>query len=117
MMSVGVFLFEITRYSCYHYVMIQSFKNQIIEDIFNGKDSKQTRKLCPQILWKIAVRKFDQLDSVIDLAELRIPPSNKLEKLIGKREGQYSIRINNQYRICFIWTEQGPENIEIVDYH
>lgn len=97
--------------------MIQSFKNQATEDIFNGKDSKQARKVCPQILWKVAARKFDQLDSVIDIDELRIPPSNKLEKLIGKRKGQHSIRINDQYRNCFIWTEQGPTNVEIADYH
>ena len=97
--------------------MIQSFKNQATEDIFNGKDSIQARKVCPQILWKVAARKFDQLDSVIDIDELRIPPSNKLEKLIGKRKGQHSIRINDQYRICFIWTEQGPTNVEIADYH
>lgn len=97
--------------------MIQSFKNQATEYIFNGRDSKQARKLCPQMLWKIAARKFDQLDSVIYLEELRIPPSNKLEKLMGKIKEQYSIRINDQYRICFIWDEQGPENVEIVDYH
>jgi len=97
--------------------MIQSFKNRATEDIFNGKDSKQARKICPQMLWKAAARKFDQLDSVIDLDELRIPPSNKLEKLIGKRKGQYSIRINEQYRICFIWGKQGPINVEITDYH
>ena len=114
---MGIFLFAIAWYPCYHYTMIQSFKNQATEDIFNGKSTKQARKLCPQVLWKTAARKFDQLDSVIDLEELRIPPSNKLEKLIGKRKEQHSIRINDQYRICFIWAEQGPENVEIVDYH
>ncbi len=97
--------------------MIQSFKNQATEDIFNGKDTKKARKACPQILWKVAARKLDQLDSVIDLEELRIPPSNKLEKLIGKRKGQYSIRVNEQYRICFIWGKQAPANVEIIDYH
>ena len=54
---------------------------------------------------------------MIDLEELRIAPSNKLEKLIGKRKEQYSIRVNGQYRLCFTWNEQGPINVEIVDYH
>jgi ATPase subunit of ABC transporter with duplicated ATPase domains len=57
------------------------------------------------------------LDSVSALAELKVPPNNRLEALSGKRKGQYSIRINDQYRICFIWTEQGPDQVEIVDYH
>lgn len=68
-------------------------------------------------IWKIAARKFDQLDSVSALDELRIPPNNRLEALSGDRKGQYSIRINDQYRICFIWTEKGPDQVEIVDYH
>jgi len=54
---------------------------------------------------------------VIELEELRIPPSNMLEKLLGKRKGQHSIRINDQYRVCFIWTQLGPIAVEIVDYH
>jgi len=63
------------------------------------------------------VRKLDQLDSVASLDELRIPPGNRLESLVGDRQGQYSIRINDQYRICFIWTEIGPDEVEILDYH
>jgi proteic killer suppression protein len=66
---------------------------------------------------KIAARKLDQIDSVIALHELRIPPNNKLEALSGDRKGQYSIRINDQYRICFLWSEKGPDQVEIVDYH
>jgi len=66
---------------------------------------------------EIAARKLDQIDSVIALHELRIPPNNKLESLSGDRKGQYSIRINDQYRICFVWTESGPDQVEIVDYH
>ncbi|MGE4594727.1 MAG: type II toxin-antitoxin system RelE/ParE family toxin [Gammaproteobacteria bacterium] len=97
--------------------MIQSFKNQATEDVFNGKSTKQARNICPIILWKIANRKLDQLDSVIELEELRISPSNMLEKLLGKRKGQHSIRINDQYRVCFIWTQLGPIAVEIVDYH
>lgn len=108
---------EIAGLPCYHVGMIQSFKNAGTEDIFNGENTKAARNLCPNNIWKIAVRKLDQLDSVSALAELRIPPSNRLEALSGDRKGQYSIRINDQYRICFIWTEKGPDQVEIVDYH
>ena len=97
--------------------MIQSFKNNATEDIFNGKTTKIALKVCPKNLWNIAIRKLDQLDSVISIEELTIPPGNKLERLTGNRKGQYSIRINNQYRICFKWSETGPTDVEIVDYH
>ena len=68
-------------------------------------------------LWKGAARKLDQLDSVTILQELKIQPGNQLEPLLGDRKGQYSICINEQYRICFIWTTLGPDQAEIVDYH
>ena len=97
--------------------MILSFRDEGAEDIFNGKNTKGARKTCPQSLWKIAARKLDQLDSVTELNELRIPPGNRLELLSGNREGEHSIRINDQYRICFKWAETGPEQAEIVDYH
>ena len=97
--------------------MIRSFRNTVTEDIFNGINSKAARNLCPQNLWKVASRKLDQLDSVEALLDLRIPPGNQLEALKGDRKGQYSIRINKQYRICFSWTETGPSDVEITDYH
>jgi addiction module HigA family antidote len=97
--------------------MIRTFKHTGVEDIFNGINSPTARRICPQNLWKIAVRRLDLLDSVSALQELRIPPGNRLEALGGDRKGQYIIRINNQYRICFFWTEQGPDQVEIVDYH
>ena len=97
--------------------MIVSFKSQGTEDIFNGENTSAARKLCPQILWKVAARKLDQLDSINMLEELRVPPGNRLESLSGNRNGQYSIRINEQYRICFIWMQNAPQNVEIVDYH
>lgn len=97
--------------------MIQSFKTAGVEDIFNGKNTVAARRLCPKNLWKIVARKLDQLDSVASLQDLKIPPGNHLEVLSGNRKGQYSIRVNDQYRICFIWTEQGPDKVEIVDYH
>ena len=73
--------------------MIHRFKNNGTEDIFNGKNTKAARRVCPQNLWKIASRKLDQLDSVNALDQLRIPPGNRLEVLAGDRQGQYSIRI------------------------
>ena len=97
--------------------MIQAFKTAGAEDIFNGKNTMAARRLCPKNLWKIVSRKLDQLDSVASLQDLKIPPGNHLEVLSGNRKGQHSIRINDLYRICFIWTEQGPDKVEIVDYH
>jgi toxin HigB-1 len=97
--------------------MIESFKNSGTEDIFDGVNSKAARKLCPESIWRVAVRKLDQIDSVITIDELAVPPGNHLEKLTGDRVGQYSIRINDQYRICFEWSESDAEEVEIVDYH
>ena len=97
--------------------MIQSFKNTGTEDIFNGINSRTSRSVCPQSLWKIASRKLDQIDSAESIDDLRIPPGNRLEILKGDRDGQYGIRINRQYRIGFFWEESGPIDVEIVDYH
>ncbi len=97
--------------------MIVSFKDQATEDIFNGVNSKAARKACPQSLWRIASRKLDQIDSVQHLDELKVPPGNRLEKLSGNRKAEHSIRINEQYRICFVWAEAGPTNVEVTDYH
>ena len=69
--------------------------------------------MCPNNLWKIASQKLDQLDSVVSLNELRIPPGNHLEALTRERKGQHSIRINDQYRVCFKWTEAGPVDADI----
>ncbi len=66
---------------------------------------------------KQALRKLDMLHTARDLSDLRMPPANRLEALVGDRRGQYSIRINDQWRICFTWTAEGPANVEIVDYH
>lgn len=97
--------------------MIQNFKTKGTEDIFNGVNSPEARRACPENLWRVAARKLDQLDSVETINELRIPPGNRLEELSGDRRGQYSIRINNQFRICFVWTASAPNQVEIVDYH
>ena len=97
--------------------MIKSFANAGTEDIFNGRNTKDARKTCPKDLWRVAARKLEQLDSVSLIEELRIPPGNRLEALSRDRKGQFSIRINEQDRVCFSWTEDGPEDVEIVDYH
>lgn len=72
---------------------------------------------CPVALWPVARRKLDQLNRVRDLAELRVPPGNRLERLRGDRQGQYSIRINEQYRICFRWEDGHADQVEVTDYH
>lgn len=97
--------------------MIRSFKDRGTEEVFNGQNTKEARRSCPQGLWAVAARKLDQLDSVQSLEELRVPPGNRLERLSGDRGGQLSIRINERYRICFVWTDSEPVEVEIVDYH
>jgi proteic killer suppression protein len=97
--------------------VILSFADRATEDVYNGDNTAEARRCCPRSLWKNAQRKLDQLDSSTMLEDLRIPPGNRLEKLSGDRDGQHSIRINQQYRICFYWTDAGPDEVEIVDYH
>ena len=97
--------------------MIASFANAATEDIFDGHNSADARRLLPRELWKTAVRKLDQLNVATELGDLRVPPGNRLEALRADRKGQHSIRINDQYRVCFAWTDSGAENVEVVDYH
>jgi proteic killer suppression protein len=97
--------------------MIRSFRDRGTEDVFNGRSTKKARPVCPQPLWALAARKLDAIDSAESLDDLRVPPGNQLEPLSGDRRGQHSIRINQQYRICFTWAAAGPEDVEIVDYH
>jgi proteic killer suppression protein len=97
--------------------MLISFKDKGTADVFDGEDSKEARKTCPRNLWAVAVRKLDQLNAAATLEDMKIPPGNRLEALKGDRQGQHSIRINDQYRICFAWTAEGPKKVEIVDYH
>lgn len=97
--------------------MIVSFKNQATEDIFHGENTRRARQLCPIGAWPVAGRKLDQLDSVVRLNELNVPPGNRLKALSGARIGQFSVRINDQYRVCFKWGDSGPFEVEITDYH
>ena len=97
--------------------VIASFRDKGTEDLFNGRATKSARKACPSDLVRVARRKLDQLNQAAVLGDLRAPPSNRLEKLKGERGGQHSIRINDQWRVCFRWADSGAEDVEIVDYH
>lgn len=93
--------------------MIVSFRCEATEEICRGN---KTPALPPDIQ-KVALRKLQQLGIANTLDDLRVPPGNRLEALQGNRRGQHSIRINDKYRLCFIWTDTGAEHVEIVDYH
>jgi len=96
--------------------MIISFGDKATEDIYNGLNSKAARSIS-QIIWKIALRKMDMINAAHEMRDLSVPPANKPEKLKGKLNGYYSIRINDQYRIIFQWNSQNAENVTITDYH
>ncbi len=94
--------------------MIQSFKGDWAKALHK---LESPGKGFPADLVRMAQRKLAMLDAAVRLENLRVPPGNRLEALAGDRKGQHSIRINDQWRICFIWTDAGPEEVEIVDYH
>lgn len=93
--------------------MIRSYKNTQTEAVASGKAPKGF----PSDLVRSAVRKLTIIENAVVLDDLRSPPGNRLEALKGDRKGQHSIRINDQWRICFVWTDAGAEQVEIVDYH
>lgn len=93
--------------------MIKSFRGKETEKIWLGVRSKRL----PQNIQQIARRKLRMINNARSLNDLRVPPANRLEVLRGKRIGQHSIRINDQWRICFVWSEGDALNVEIVDYH
>jgi toxin HigB-1 len=97
--------------------VIHSFRNRETEDIFDGRDTRAAQRACPRALWPVARRKLDQINRVRQLRDLAIPPGNRLERLRGDRSEQHSIRINDQYRICFHWEIANVQQVEIVDYH
>ncbi|MEV8468011.1 type II toxin-antitoxin system RelE/ParE family toxin [Fluviibacterium sp. DFM31] len=93
--------------------MIQSTKGKLIRDVLANKASKGF----PSGIMKVARRKLTMLDAAGSLEDLRVPPANRLEALQGDRKGQHSIRVNDQWRFCFVWTEHGPAEVEFTDYH
>jgi len=93
--------------------VIRSWKDREAERIFN---LERSRKLPPDIQ-RVALRKMRMLDAAANLEDLKIPPANRLEKLGGDRRGQWSIRINDQWRVCFTWTAGNAHDVEITDYH
>lgn len=97
--------------------VIRTFADGATEDLFNGVSTRRARQACPVALWPVARRKLTQLNRVRDLAELRMPPGNRLERLRGDRAGQHSIRINDQYRVCFRWEEGYADQVEVAVYH
>ncbi len=96
---------------------IRSFGNTGTADIAAQRTTKASRRLLPRPLHRLALEKLVFLDAATSLNDLTIWPSLRLEKLRGDRRGQHSIRINDQYRICFAWQEIGAVGVEIVDYH
>lgn len=97
----------------YDWLVIRSFKNADTEKVWNRE---HVRALGPK-LQRAAQKKLRLLNAASELNSLRVPPGNRLEKFVGGRAGQHSIRINDQYRICFVWTDTGPTDVEITDYH
>jgi proteic killer suppression protein len=93
--------------------VIRSFGDKDTERLFR----RQPARKLPANLQRVALRKLAQLDAAAVLDDLRAPPGNRLEKLVGDRTGQYSIRINDQFRLCFRWTSGNADDVEIADYH
>jgi proteic killer suppression protein len=91
---------------------IRSFLCADTEALFEKRSPKRFRNI-----ENVAQRKLQMLDDAVELRDLKSPPGNRLEALIGNRAGQHSIRINDQWRVCFVWTKTGPESVEIADYH
>ena len=96
---------------------IKSFRNQGAEDINDGRVTKQALRILPQVLHKKAQVKLARVSAASGLEDLKTLPGNRFEALKGDRKGQYSIRINDQYRICFKWEGEQAVAVEIVDYH
>jgi len=96
--------------------MIITFLTEATRDIYDGKESKQARRIT-QSIWKVAQRKLDMLNAAYSLNDLRSPPANRLEALRGNLKGKYSIRVNDQYRIVFEFRDKNVYEVEIVDYH
>jgi proteic killer suppression protein len=94
-------------------MMIQSFRDEATKEVFEGRSPRRF----PANLLAATRRKLFQLDAAVVVEDMRAPPGNRLEALKGDRDGQWSVRVNDQYRVCFVWGPQGPELVEFVDYH
>jgi proteic killer suppression protein len=104
---------DVTNVRRFHVRVIESFADDATERVWK-------REKVPRLgadLQRAAQKKLRQLNAADNINDLRVPPGNRLEKRVGNRAGQHSIRINDQYRICFVWTRQGPADVEITDYH
>jgi proteic killer suppression protein len=92
--------------------MIVSFKDEDTLELFTARKNRRWTNIA-----KVALRKLDQIEAAVSLNDLKVPPANHLELLKGDRKGQHSIRINDQFRVCFVWKEDGVHDVEITDYH
>ncbi len=97
--------------------MIRDFADEGTEDIYYGRDTKLARSVLPRDLHRKARVKLTEIDYASVVEHLKVPPGNRLEALKGDRAGQWSIRINDKYRICFLWSENRAHYVQIVDYH
>ena len=96
--------------------MILGFRYQSTRDIYNGENTKAAREI-PMSIWKVVFRKLDLLNAARQLHDLRVPPGNRLEMLRGNWAGFHSIRVNDQYRVVFVWAEGNVKDVQIIDYH
>jgi len=96
--------------------VIVSFRDDGTKDVWDGKRSRDTRRTCPDNILRVVYRKLDMISQAVRLDDLLAPPANRLEKLKGDRADQYSIRINDQFRVCFNWTDAGATEV-VTDYH
>ena len=96
--------------------MIRTFGSQATRDIWDGENTSVARSF-PREIWSTAQRKLDMIHAAHDIIDLRVPPGNRLEKLKGKLKDFHSIRINDQFRVIFKWTQGAADEVEIVDYH
>jgi len=97
-------------------VVIVSFGDKATEDVFVGKNSRDSRRI-PRALWPIARRKLDMLNAATDIQDLRMPPANRLEKLRGNLARFHSIRVNDQFRVIFVWASGNASEVRVLDYH
>ena len=96
--------------------MIVTFQDKATQDIFDGVNSREARSI-PSQLWSVTARKLDMINAAHSIQDLLVPPGNRLKKLVGDYKGFYSIRINDQYRIIFRWSNDNAEAVKVIDYH